>query len=162
MLMHYSGHFPIVELFDAVLVDAASCGPNRLDEAPWYQQPGRTNPYLPLLCVLRHPSAHHHLGTYARGANIPKDLIARYAQTAKFCIIAGCCVNDQCECTMRHLPADQTVDFSSIPARLELLTARLVGNEVAQVVAQHREIAIIADGYLRVEIFAAHDVGVFV
>ena len=53
----------------------------------------------------RHPSAHHHLGTYARGANIPKDLLARYAQTAKFCIIAGCCVNDQCECTMRHLPA---------------------------------------------------------
>ena len=51
MLMHYSGHFPIVELFDAVLVDAASCGPNRLDEAPWYQQPGRTNPYLPLLCA---------------------------------------------------------------------------------------------------------------
>jgi hypothetical protein len=56
----------------------------------------------------------------------------------------------------------QTVDFRGVPVRLELLAACSIGNEIAQVVAQDREVAIIADCNLWFAIFAAHDVGVFV
>jgi len=34
----------------------------------------------------------------------PLSLCAGHAQTVTFCIIAGCCAKDQCECTMRHSP----------------------------------------------------------
>src|SRR3954462_10703494 len=56
----------------------------------------------------------------------------------------------------------QTVDFRGVPVRLELLAACSIGNEIAQVVAQDREVAIIADCNLWFAIFAAHDVRVYV
>src|SRR5947209_15142394 len=52
---------------------------------------------------------------------------------------------------------DQTVDFRRIPRRKQPIAAIFVGNEVAQVIAQHREVSAIAYDYLWVEIFAARN-----